>query len=244
MNMNKLRLILLALLIFNITASSFAAASPPPTEGFDTPGGDRSSGQSSAQGGTQPSQEQLRQLQQSTPAGIWDQGEFNRIMRDLRFGNDWEKSTAALRFGRAKETRAVPALIDSLRDNKPKVMASIAEALGLIKDKRAVKPLVSWLKRLRTTIINKAYSKMSVFIIATIKALGEIGDKDATFAVCYGLEGQYRRIREATLTALLNIKDNRAIRKLQIAYYHEKIYIIKKRIALVIKKLGGRLMIF
>ena len=243
MSINKLRFFLIALFLINTV--SFAAAPPPPSNGFDTPGGDRSSGQSSAQNGnTSPTPEQLRELQQSRPSGIWDQGEYNRLMRDLRFGNDWEKSTAALKFGRAKEKRAVPALIDCLRDNQPKVMASISEALGLIKDKRAVAPLVSWLKRLRTTIINKSYSRMSIFIIATIKALGKIGDKKATFTVCYGLNAQYRRIKEATLTALVELNDNRAVKKLQIAYMNEHIYVIKRRIAYVIKKLGGRLMIF
>ncbi len=169
------------------------------------------------------------------PYGILNQQEFSRLINDLRFGSLRQKSRAALKFGRARERRAVMHLVHELRDTPPHIQADIVEALGNIRDKRAVPSITLWLKKLKKTYLAKTYSKYNAFMVNAVYALGKIKDNSATKVVADCLHAKYRRIREAAITALILLKDSRGAKYLRLAYHVEKNYHIRKKILKAIK---------
>jgi HEAT repeat protein len=172
------------------------------------------------------------------PYGILNNKKFSNLLDKLRFGTPKQKSEAALTFGRAREKRATHHLVHELRDNKPHIMASIAEALGMIRDKRAVPALILWLKKLERTYKIKTHTKYNSFLVQAVYALGKIGDKRAVPILVKCLKAKYRRIREAAVTSLVWLKAYNAIRNLRIAAFTEKIYHVKRKMQRAIRILS------
>ncbi len=230
---NSIKLVLLIIILGITITKSFAARDKkhPPKK--------YKSGRESAQNKYGSPQENDRRPD-GMPYGIWNQEEFSKVLNQLRFGTPKEKSEAALRFGKAREKRATPHLIHELRDNSPAVMADIAEALGNIRDKRAIPALTLWLKKLEKTYKAKTYSKYNEFIVNTIYALGMIRDRSVSPILYKCLKAKYRRIREATISAFLMLKEANAIKHLRVASYVEQIYHVKRKMLRAIKVLSQK----
>jgi hypothetical protein len=88
-----------------------------------------------------------------------------------------------------RKAKAVDALIEALKDDDWDIVASAANGLGELKDKRAVEPLIQSVRRTRENIDKllksgwKGYEKGTqpedVALSCSIRALGHIGDKKA-----------------------------------------------------------------
>ena len=93
-------------------------------------------------------------------------------------------------LGDIKDRRAVPALIDRLRDADENIQVAAAEALGKIRDRRAVDALLNCL----------THHNQGWLDYASAEALGEIGDERALGPLLAAL-GQ-NSLREPVLEAL------------------------------------------
>jgi len=86
------------------------------------------------------------------PYARWDYRDrrheaLERLLGDLRFGRDSEREDAAEKLGKLGDGRAVPALVDALRnDPEEDVREEAAEALGRIGDRSAL-PALRWAAR-------------------------------------------------------------------------------------------------
>jgi hypothetical protein len=94
-------------------------------------------------------------------------------------------------------------LIKALKDERKKVRAAAARALGQIADKRAVEPLM-WMLKDESMKVREAAAR----------ALGRIVDKRAVEPLMQILEDESGKVREAAVRALGSIGDKRAIKRL------------------------------
>ncbi|MDD5746077.1 MAG: HEAT repeat domain-containing protein [Candidatus Omnitrophica bacterium] len=127
------------------------------------------------------------------------------LMRVLKPGNYYDsvRATAAEALGEIKDTQAVPALIEALRDEYFFVRAATSWALGEIRDKRAVSPLIGML-------CDKDYHVRA----AAAEALGKIKDTQAVPVLIEALRDKDYHVRAAAATALGEIRDKRAVHAL------------------------------
>jgi hypothetical protein len=71
-----------------------------------------------------------------------DQRMTEALLAELRSADATTRAAAALSLGVAGDLAAVPALIDALSDDDPDVAFEVADALGRLRDPRAVRPLL------------------------------------------------------------------------------------------------------
>lgn len=90
---------------------------------------------------------------------------FGFAMAHLKSDEPTERNIAAIALGNIGDTRAVPALIAALADERIAVRVSAAGALGMLGDERAVDPLIRTLRDERATVRGEAAA-----------ALGRLGD--------------------------------------------------------------------
>jgi len=112
-----------------------------------------------------------------------------------KIDSNWRESEAA--------EQAVPAFITALKDDDKNMRKVAAEALGMIRDKRAVEPLISALKD-----DDKNVRK------AAAEALGMIRDKRAVESLIGALKDQNEVVRWHALHALAEIKDKQTLEPL------------------------------
>lgn len=112
--------------------------------------------------------------------------------------NDWKK---LIHLG----TSAVEPLLEVLQDeNSSTLHRECIKALGEIKDKRAVEPLLNVLQKKETSLLQEA-----------VKALGQIGDKKSVKPLISVLQNEdISSLRGQTIRSLGSIKDKRAVEPL------------------------------
>jgi HEAT repeat protein len=101
------------------------------------------------------------------------------------------RAAAALALGELRDTRAVNALIASLKDTKAPVRKNAATALGKIGNESAVEQLILALQDENFTVSTAAAT-----------ALGEIGDERATEPLMAAMEAESNFLRKAAAKAL------------------------------------------
>jgi HEAT repeat protein len=112
-------------------------------------------------------------------------------------------NTKAMRAAKNIGKVAVPVLIEALKNKDYRVRHRAAEALGLIRDKRATRPLIQEMKK--GTIVTKRKS---------IVALGRIKDPTAVPALVSMLKSGNGEQRALAAQALGRIKSTKAVRQL------------------------------
>jgi len=144
------------------------------------------------------------------------------------------------RFG----TSAVPVLLEIMRPDytpnypglkdpyithiRTHIRSGAIQALGIIRDERAVEPLIN---ALRTKTENLVIREEAVF------ALGQIGTPEAFEQVLNALSDEHYGVREAAVITLGRMKDKRALPALEEAYKRESEDFIKKRILKAIEEI-------
>ena len=168
-------------------------------------------------------------------AYLWEEGNFQKAIATfkklLELNPDCKPARSALEQAQKKQTQwridnpAIPerktnradkntgdinGLINQLKNNDRNVQKKAAEALGKIRDKKAVDPLIVALKDEDWQVREEA-----------VLALGRIGDKRAVEPLIAGLEDEDGNVRERTAYALGNIGDKRAAEPLVTAIKKE-----------------------
>ena len=100
--------------------------------------------------------------------------------------------------------KAVEPLIAALKDKDRKFRRYVAEALGKIKDPRAVEPLIATLRRDKDSLVRRDAAR----------ALGRIKDPRAVEPLIYALKDKKESVRLFAAKALGKIKDPRAVEPL------------------------------
>ncbi|MEM4359453.1 MAG: HEAT repeat domain-containing protein, partial [Candidatus Bilamarchaeaceae archaeon] len=127
--------------------------------------------------------------------------QLKEITRMLKEGKTWEeREGAAEALGKIGDARAVPVLIDALKDKDRYVRYEAAEALGKIGDARAVPVLIDALK-----------DKDRYVRYEAAEALGKIGDARAVPVLIDALKDKDRYVRYEAAEALGKIGDARAV---------------------------------
>jgi len=96
-----------------------------------------------------------------------------KILREAGGGQSRRRASAAEALGYLGDKRAVPPLIEMLRDADADIRARAAGALGRLGDRTALEPLLSVLK-----------DKVSVVQLNAISSLGKLGDPRAAEPLC------------------------------------------------------------
>jgi HEAT repeat protein len=125
---------------------------------------------------------------------------FQPVMGALRSQTWTARENAAWALGAFDDQRAVPALVDTLRDPEPAVREQAAWALGALDDATAVPALTTALKDADPRV-----RRQSAW------ALGAIDDARATDALAGALSDPDDRTREQAAWALGAIDDNSAL---------------------------------
>lgn len=103
--------------------------------------------------------------------------EFNLAMKSLFHGGVIERVTAARTLGHLKEGRATNLLVKALNSERDSIVINrIIEAMGEIKDPKAIIPIVNFLKK-ELEKSEDQQDKTRLFLI--IETLMKIGDKRA-----------------------------------------------------------------
>lgn len=106
-------------------------------------------------------------------------------------------------LGKTGQTAHVPALIDLLADSREALQTAAAEALGWMRDARAVEPLIGLLADYRDTVREVA-----------AEALGRISDPSAVEVLLALLKDSNEWVRRAAIVALSELGDRRAVEPL------------------------------
>jgi HEAT repeat protein len=157
---------------------------------------------------------------------------YDRILEAVKSPSARMRANAARVLGKMQAVSAVDVLIGLLQDPEWQVRRCVVEALGLIKDKRAIEPLVLRLadnvervqsqaiqalvvfKKLATEpLLNALSHEKNKFVLrALLRTLGEIGDLKAVPALISHLGSSYFVVRIAAVYALVKygpqIKDD------------------------------------
>ncbi len=113
----------------------------------------------------------------------------DKLIEDLKNGDDWHRMIAAANLGSLKDTRAIVPLEEALRDNSSYVRAQAALSLGVlindtrgqVNDTRAVELLIEALKDNDSYVrANAAWSLGAIKDARAVKPLTiAIGDNDS-----------------------------------------------------------------
>ncbi len=136
-------------------------------------------------------------------------------LRTLLLGEEFEGLTKILQLGES----AVPKLIETLREEKdPVVRRRAAIALGQLRARKAVRPLLALLK-----------DEDPVFRYTAADALGEIGSRSAVEPLSEHLGDADASVRRSILGALGKLRDKKSLERLKRVVKEEKIDFVKKK---------------
>ena len=131
--------------------------------------------------------------------------QFEELVHDLTKGIGLVRVNAAAALGKGKEKRAVPVLIEALKDGNMALRSNAAFALGEIGSEEAVPRLIELLRdpeeRVRKSVI---------------KALGMIRAHDAVVPLIQVLDAEMSRIiRKSGIRSLGQIGDPKALKAVE-----------------------------
>ena len=137
-----------------------------------------------------------------------ENGDLDGLIKALKFNDCITRKEAVIALKKVADIRSLFPLIDALKyeewHDKYAVMGSVrenaAEALGLLRDRRAVEPLINALNDSDEEVRWKA-----------AWALGNIGDKKAIKPLIYALNDDRWSVRRFAVTALGKIGDKSAV---------------------------------
>ncbi len=157
--------------------------------------------------------------------GLSEMGEksYGRILEAVKSPSARMRANAARVLGKMRAVPAMDTLIGLLHDPEWQVRCYVVEALGLIKDKRAIEPLVLRLadnvervqrqtvqslvifgKLATEPLLNALAHEKNKFVLrALLRTLGEIGDLKAVSALISHLRSSYFVVRIAAVHALV-----------------------------------------
>ncbi len=137
-------------------------------------------------------------------AGLMDGAEAEAFIRHVaRAGSRCERRLgrdARLAVALAAERGDISLPLQALEDRRPAVRRAAAEALGALRDERAVEPLLRALEDRRPAVRR-----------AVARALGQLGDARAVGPLLRALEDEDWTVRRATAEALGELGDARAV---------------------------------
>ena len=124
------------------------------------------------------------------------------LIHGLADSDEFVRRTAATALGQLKAANSVDALIGLLKDDDPAVRKASTVALGRIGDKRAV------------SAIQSAIPEAAPVQWEYAAALHRLGNRDYLTQITAALRSEYADVRQAALTTLLELADNRALPEL------------------------------
>jgi HEAT repeat protein len=159
---------------------------------------------------------------------IGDERAVDTLMTELKNNEkDYIRSSTAVALGKMEAGKAIPYLIERLRDTKATVRSNAALILGKMGDESAVEPLIEVLAsgkeaegRRIDTLNTYADVRKSVVL-----ALGGIGGNEATQALTGVLmdDGEMLEVRVAATSALGNIGSPEAVDTLKTVFDNQSI---------------------
>lgn len=132
---------------------------------------------------------------------IWSRYTIRGNLFRLRVGDVQVRSDAIKFLGKSKDPKILDLLINLLRDKERLVKKAAAEALGQIKDLRALQPLIETLKNYNDDDVRKSI----------VEALGNIGDKRAVDPLLESLRDINWKYSIKVIESLGKLGDKRAI---------------------------------
>lgn len=136
-----------------------------------------------------------------SPSITWGVEDIKKDIRNLGNPDIAVRQQAVIKLGKLKDKRAVPALIERLKDEDDNVRALAVRSLGKIKSSKATVPLMGLLN-----------NKRRIIKIEAIKALGEIGDKKAVRPLAKILNSKDAYLCCLAATSLGKLGDNRGLK--------------------------------
>lgn len=167
--------------------------------------------------------------------GVRNTSLLDALVRALQKGNVRTRQAAADALGWMADRRSVEVLVAALGDEDWKVCANAVVALGRLNDRRAVTPLVALIagsnpamrlvaagilgrlgdRRATAPLVGLLDDADILVRAAGAEALGALGDPRAANPLARALEREWEdRSRMAMMTALVNLKDSRALEPL------------------------------
>ncbi len=167
--------------------------------------------------------------------GVRNTSLLDALVRALQHGNVRTRQAAADALGWMADRRSVEVLVAALGDEDWKVCANAVVALGRLNDRRAVTPLVALIagsnpamrlvaagilgrlgdRRATAPLVGLLDDADILVRAAGAEALGALGDPRAANPLARALEREWEdRSRMAMMTALVKLKDSRALEPL------------------------------
>lgn len=161
-------------------------------------------------------------------------GECKILIEELKHGNDFQRARAATRLGNLGCSNAVNELIKALEDPSTYVPLKSAAALGKVKDKKAIKPLINLFKsenpNLRDSamraLINMGEDAVPELLTSlnhknahtrqmSVEALGEISSSGYVEDILKALNDKESTVRWRAARALGNLGDYAGVKPLE-----------------------------
>jgi HEAT repeat protein len=151
--------------------------------------------------------------------------EFEKLLKDLREGDSYEKHNAAAGLGKSGNPAALEPLILALNDNDYLVRSFAASSLGHLNDARAVDPLIKMLKDENQRVRRSAAEALGILrnpkaldALVTLQAddsvlvrrsaamaLGSLGIPEAIDPLIRGLRDPDSYVSDGAFIALVNM---------------------------------------
>jgi HEAT repeat protein len=132
-------------------------------------------------------------------------------LRGLKSSNPETRKEAAQEAGASGNARAVPALIEAMRDEDTHVRVAVMEALGRLSDPKAIEPLSGFLVNPVKKERHAKYEHHEAHdITAAAMALSALGEP-AFQALLDALNSESREVRRASVQALGTLRSPRAV---------------------------------